>query len=117
MHKNWSNVRRLRHLHFGDSYTVIEAARVRYRCTNCEHSEFIPIGFKTEGHLITEQLKNYTESLLAYRHTLKAVANITGVNKSIVKGIDKARLEALYVRENENGRRVLIKTEVQARYL
>lgn len=93
MHKNWSNVRRLRHLPFGDSYTVIEAARVRYRCTNCEHSEFIPIGFKTEGHLITEQLKNYTESLLAYRHTLKAVANITGVNKILSKVLIKQDLK------------------------
>ncbi len=55
MHKNGSNVTRLRHLTFRDSYTVVEAARVRYRCTNCEHSEFISIGFKIEGHLITEQ--------------------------------------------------------------
>ncbi len=39
------------------------------------------------------------------------------MNKSLVKDIDKARLEALYVREKENGRRELIKTEVQARYL
>lgn len=117
MHKNGTNVTRLRHLPFGDRYTVIEAARERYRCTNCEHSEFIPIGFKAEGHLITEQLRNYTESLLAYGHTLKAVANITGLNKSLVKDIDKARLEALYVREKENGRRELIKPEVQARYL
>lgn len=117
MHKNGTNVTRLRHLPFGDSYTVIEASRVRYRCTNCEHSEFIPIGFKTEGHLITEQLKHYTESLLAYGHTLKSVANITGLNKSLVKDIDKVRLEALYVREKENGRRELIKPEVQARYL
>lgn len=107
IHKNGSNVTRLRHLPFGDSYTVIEAARVRYRCTNCEHSEFIPIGFKTEGHLITEQLRNYTESLLAYGHTLKAVANITGLNKSLVKDIDKSRLEALHVIEKENGRREL----------
>lgn len=65
MYKNGTNVKRLSYLPFGDSYTVIEAARVRYRCTNCEHSEFIPIGFKTEDHLITEQLRNYTESLLA----------------------------------------------------
>lgn len=55
MHKNWTSVTRLRHLPFGESYTVTEAERVRYRCTNCEHSEFIPIDFKTEGHLITEQ--------------------------------------------------------------
>ena len=106
MLKKGTNVTRLRHLPFGDSYTVIDATRVRYRCTNCEHSEFIPIGFKTEGHLITVQLRNYTESLLAYGHTLKAVANITGLNKSLVKYIDKARLEALDVREKENGRKL-----------
>ena len=28
------------------------------------------------------QLRHYTESLLAYGHTLKSVANITGLNKS-----------------------------------
>lgn len=39
MHKNETNITRLRHLPFGDCYTVIEAARVRcrYRFTNCEH--------------------------------------------------------------------------------
>lgn len=54
---------------------------------------------------------------MAYGHTLKAVANITGLNESLVKDIDKARHESLYVREKENGRRDLIKPEVQARYL
>ena len=51
---------------------------------------------------------------MAYGYTLKSVANITGLNKSLVKDIDKARLEALYVRENENSKRELIKPEVQA---
>ena len=54
---------------------------------------------------------------MPYDHTIKAVANITGLNKSLVKDIDKARHESLYVREKENGRRELIKPEVQARYL
>ena len=49
--------------------------------------------------------------------TLKEVTHVTGLHKNVVKDIDKARLEALYVTVDKNGHRVLIKLETQARYL
>lgn len=49
--------------------------------------------------------------------TLKEVAYVTGLHKNVVKDIDKARLEALYVTVDEKGHRVLIKLETQAKYL
>lgn len=67
---------------------------------------------------MTEPLWKYAETLLAYGMTLKEVAHdVTGLHKNVVKDIDKARLEALYVTVDEKERRVLIKPETQARYL
>lgn len=50
---------------------------------------------------MTEPLREYAESLLAYGMTLNEVAHITGLHKTVVKDIDKARLEALYVTVEE----------------
>lgn len=67
---------------------------------------------------MTEPLREYAETLLAYGMTLKEVAHIiTVLHKNAVKAIDKARLESLYVTVDEKGRRVFIKPETQARYL
>ncbi len=103
----------------GGKYSVVEVLRYRYRCSNenCEYSEVTEIPFKSKEHLLTELLREYAEKLLAYGMTLKEVAYITGLHKNVVKDIDKARLEALYVTVDKNGHRVLIKLETQARYL
>lgn len=42
---------------------------------------------------------------MAYDHTIKAVANITGLNKSLVKDIDKARHESLCKRKRKRQKR------------
>ena len=68
-------------------------------------------------HLITEPLRLYTEALLAYGMTLKEVAHITGLHKCVVKDIDKARLEGLYVTIDKDGKKTLIKPEHQARFI
>ena len=49
--------------------------------------------------------------------TLKEVAHITVLHKNVVKAINKARLEVLYVTVDKKGHRALIKPETQARYL
>lgn len=49
--------------------------------------------------------------LLAYGMTLKEVAHITGLHKCVVKDIDKARLEDLYVTIDKDGKKTLIKPE------
>lgn len=66
---------------------------------------------------MTKLLREYAETLLAYGMTLKEVTHVTGLHKNVVKDIDKARLEALYVTVDEKGHRALIKPETQARYL
>lgn len=48
--------------------------------------------------------------------TLKEVAHITGLHKCVVKDIDKARLEGLYVTVDKDGKKTLIKPEQQARF-
>lgn len=62
-------------------------------------------------------MRLYTEALLAYVMTLKAVSHITGIHKCVVKDIDKARLECLYVTVNKDEKKTLIKPEQQARFI
>ncbi len=51
------------------------------------------ISFKDDNHMITKQLKVYIEELLSTNNfTNKGVAYITGVNRNIVKEINKKRL-------------------------
>lgn len=101
----------------GGKYTVVEVQRYRFSNENCEYSEITDIPFKSKEHLLTEPLREYAETLLAYGMTLKEVAYVTGLHKNVVKDIDKARLKALYVTVDEKGHRVLIKLETQAKYL
>ena len=49
--------------------------------------------------------------------TLKEVAHITGLHKCVVKDIDKARVEDLYVTIDKDGKKTLIKPEQQARFI
>ena len=49
--------------------------------------------------------------------TLKEAAHITGLHKCVVKDIDKARLEGLYVTIDKDGKKTLIKPEHQARFI
>lgn len=95
LHRNGSITTILRHIPLGDSYSVVETKRSRFRCSNedCEYREVGCIPFKSQEHLITEPLRQYAESLLAYGMTLKKVSHITGLHKCVVKNIVKARLE------------------------
>ncbi|SFS83290.1 zinc-finger of transposase IS204/IS1001/IS1096/IS1165 [Succinivibrio dextrinosolvens] len=119
LHRNGSITTTLRHIPLGDSYSLVEADRPRFRCSSqgCDYSEVGCIPFKAQGHLITEPLRQYTESLLAYGMTLKEVAHITGLHKCVVKDIYKARLEGLYVTVDKDGKKTLIKPEQQARFI
>ena len=69
--------------------------------------------FKADSHFITTELEKYTEDLLAFGLTNKAVAMLTGLNKNIVKEIDLAKLKNLYTIDGK----VLTKPEKQTRFL
>ena len=49
--------------------------------------------------------------------TLKEVSHITGIQKNVVKDIDKSRLESLYVTVDKNGHMILNWPEQQAGYI
>ncbi|MBT8806570.1 hypothetical protein BTH84_03415 [Lactobacillus delbrueckii subsp. bulgaricus] len=72
---------------------------------------FIP--FRTDGYRITKPLKEYTEKLLSYGLTLKAVAWLTGLDKMTVKSIHKSLLLSKFITDGKT----LIKPERQGNYL
>lgn len=119
LHRNGVITTTLRYIPFGDSYSLVEADRPRFRCSSedCEYSEVGCIPFKAQGHLITEPLRQYVEALLAYGMTLKEVSHITGLHKCVVKDIDKARIEGLYVTVDKDGKKDFNKTRTAARFL
>lgn len=119
LHRNGKETTSLRHIPLGNSYSIVETQRPRFRCSSksCEYSEVGCVPFKAKGHLITEVLRQYVDALLVYGMTLKEVFHITGLHKCVVKDIDKTRLEGQYVIVDKDGKKSLIKPERQARFL
>ncbi len=117
MHVKGTRKTILRHLPFGGTYTCVELKRERLYCEHCHHSKAREIPFKAGNHLITESLKQYVEDLLsAGCFTVKAVAELAGLNAHTVASIDKARLARLYTDQTDAGP-VLKKPVTYARYL
>jgi transposase len=75
------------------------------------------VPFRASGQRITLPLLTFVYDLLALGQTLKAVFLITGLNRNVVKKIDRARLSGLYTEEGEDGELKLRKPKRQARYL
>ena len=115
MHINTSPDIYLRHLNIGGDLSALRFPHNQLRCPKCGATKSQYISFKADGHLITDALFNYTCDLLASgTYTNKEVAEITGLNKNVVKEIDKKRLQDIYT--TDNGKK-LIKPERQARFL
>lgn len=105
----------LRHLCIGGNLSGLLFPHNQLRCPKCGATKSQYISFKTEGHLITVELYQYTRDLLASgTYTNKQVAEITGLDKNVVKTIDKKRLQELYTTD---GGEKLIKPEKQAKFL
>ena len=113
MHINNSHPLTLKHLCFGGNLTSVCFSHIQFYCENCHNTNMQNISFKADNHRITTELYNYVRDLLATGHyTNKEVAEITGLNRNIVKDIDKKRLEEKYTINSK-----LIKPERQAIYL
>ncbi len=113
MHINNSHPITLKHLCFGGNLTCVCFNHTQFYCENCHSTNMQNISFKADNHRITNELYNYVRDLLATGHyTNKEVAEITGLNRNVVKDIDRERLEEKYVVNGE-----LIKPEKQATYL
>lgn len=116
MHINNTCKTKLKHLPFGSTYTCICVEKKQLKCTECGSTKMQKIPFQAEKHFITNDLKNYVEKMLSTNnYTNKEVAYITGLNRNIVKEIDKERLIQKYTINGEGEK--LIKPEKQAKYL
>lgn len=105
----------IRHLCIGGNLSGLLFPHNQLRCPKCGATKSQYISFKAEGHLITEELHQYTRDLLAAgTYTNKRVAEITGLDKNVVKAIDNKRLQELYTTD---GGRKLIKPDKQAKFL
>ena len=105
----------IRHLNIGGNLSGLLFPHNQLRCPKCGKTKSQFISFKADGHLITEALHQYVQDLLAAgTYTNKQVAEITGLDKNVVKAIDKKRLQELYTTD---GGKKLIKPEKQAKYL
>jgi len=115
--ENGTIVNDLRHIPLADTYTTLRVSRRRLRCLNpkCKYHYDVPIDFKAPGHFITNALLAFVQDLLAIHIPLKTVARLTGLNKNVVKEIDKERLNSLYTVNGEG--KVLKTPEKRSRYL
>jgi len=86
----------LQHLPLFTKTHLLKADRVRLTCRCCGHMEPRKVPFKASGHRIIGFLKAYIIKYLSQGFTLKEVSQILEVNPSLVKAIDKQRLESLY---------------------
>ena len=117
MHVHGAYPTKLIHLPFAGDCTMLQFEAKRLRCPDCLHTEMQNITFKADNHRITIPLKHYIESLLACnKYTLKDIAEMTGVNKNIIKEIDKTRLVDLYT-DKVNGKPVLKRIEESVPFL
>ena len=94
----------LTHLPLGGNTLKLVVLKKHVKCTNpkCNHFELEPIPFQADEHRITRELEVYIRDLLAQQSmTLKQVAAMTGVNRNIIKDIDKKRLQELYTVEGK----------------
>ncbi len=119
MHVNNHTDVTLRHLSLGNNLTVVKFTRKQYQCPNCNKTKMQHIYFKAPGHRITLQLYWHVRSLLeANCYTLKAIAELTGLNQLTVKAIDKERLLNKYTTvDPDTQERSLIKPINQAYFL
>lgn len=97
MRKNASTNVTLCHLPFGSSYTALNFDKAQLFCPKCRATKMQYIPFAAPGHRMTVELYTYTRDLLARgTYTLKEVAELTGLGKNTVKGIDLKRLKEEY---------------------
>ena len=115
MHINSSKDIYIWHLNIGGSLSCLCFPHNQLRCPKCGATKSQYISFKASGHRITEALLTYVCDLLAMgTYTNKDIADITGLNKNVIKEIDKKRLQGLYT--TDNGTK-LIKPEKPSKYL
>ena len=116
MHVHDHKDKSLKYLPMLGNYSVVNINVIQFKCPHCNATKMQSIPFKEDNHLITIQLKTFTEDLLASNeYTNKQVAQQTGLNRNLVKEIDKERLKKIYTKNGEG--KELINPEQQAKFL
>ncbi len=106
----------IKHLPLGSDYTCIKISRKQMKCSACGKVKKQEISFKDNNHMITKQLRTMIEDYLSKgTFTNKEISFLTGVNKNVVKEIDKKRLMEKYTVDG-NGKE-LIKPNKYSKYL
>lgn len=118
MHVKATRKTMLRHFPFSGTYSCVELSRQCLYCEHCHHSHARAIPFKAANHQVTESLLHYVEDLLSTGNfTVKAVAELAGLNAHTVASIDKARLNRIYVDKIEEDKEVPKKPDTYAKCL
>jgi hypothetical protein len=111
MEKNGKALIALRHLPLGMGRARIEVLRPRWTCRECGNTLTEEVPFRAPGQRITLLLLAFVCDLPALGQTLKAVSLMTGLNRNVVKAIDRARLSGLYTEKGKDGETRLRKPE------
>ncbi len=92
MHIHQSYPITIKHLPFGPNHSFIKISRKQMKCSACGKLKMQEIPFKDTNHMITKQLRTMIEDYLSKgTFTNKEISFLTGVNKNVVKEIDKKR--------------------------
>lgn len=93
MHKNKSYDVIVKHIPIGGIYSVLRIKRYQLKCCSCNATKMQEIPFLYNNHFITNHVKNFINDLLyANDITIKKISSLTGVNRNLIKEIDKERL-------------------------
>ena len=97
VHRHMTRKVRLAHFSVAPILFVVEVEYIVGRCPGCRRTTRQEIAFKAEGCMCTRFFRN---SILYYCSkggmTIKAIASLLGVNRNLVKAIDRRRLEDAY---------------------
>jgi transposase len=116
MHININREETLKHVSIGLMYSNIIIDMKQLVCSNCGFTKMQSIPFKDENHFITIEAKENIKKMLNRGNiTLKNIASLSGVNRNVVKDIDKERLYKLYTKNGEG--KELIQPSRLARFL
>ena len=116
MHKNKSYDVIVKHIPIGGIYSVLRIKRYQLKCCSCNATKMQEIPFLYDNHFITNHVKNFINDLLSANDiTIKKISSLTGVNRNLIKEIDKERLIKQYTVNGEG--KELIKPDDYSRYL
>jgi len=75
---------------------LLKVLRKRVKCRRCGKLHMQSIPFKDEDHRITKHMRKLVEKRMGLGNTIKAVSRDLGLHPTIIKEIDKKRLQKMF---------------------